>query len=622
VISDFEEGTAVVQSPPTPAGRLGSWYTFADTVTATAPTNTVVASGSTNTCNRFALSAQATGHTMFAGFGATLSADPANPGNAAAKGTVSVAGYDGISFNIKSNSGTQPPLWMEILNTETQPTVNSGTGNTMNVNQYNTRGQLLTNIGTTATTVYVPFGALIPRFLPSATATTGCPAAGAGVPPCQAPNFNPASVLGFQFSLYPDFQTNMVSPGAYNVTVDDVVLYKRPTTGAAPDLPAPPNGGGSHPFPRNLAVGQCAKPTGADGKFLVGAYNAWKSRFVTPVTGSPQRVQRPENNNDTVSESIAYGMLIAVYMNDKALFDGLLAYWKVHLEPNRGSLMTWCVPNGGNSCTPVGGTATDADGDAAFALLMASRQWTGGTYATDATNIMHDMLTSDMVGTTYIKGGSNYANNGITNPSYFAPAYYRVFGSPGVDTANSATWNALANTAYTLLGNINNTSPTNGLYPAWCSFNGATPCAQAAVNGTPATDTMYQYDSHRIPWRIGLDYCWNGTAAAQQYVAKTSGFFSGIAANGVGRIVGVYSTGGAPQTTDYNSMSAIGTAAVGAMSSATYAAFVNEAYQAVLDMSNRNTLDARPGMQAGYSYYNATVGLITLLTMTGNFTVF
>ena len=32
----------------------------------------------------------------------------------------------------------------------------------------------------------------------------------------------------------------------------------------------------------------------------------------------------------------------------------------------------------------------------------------------------------------------------------------------------------------------------------------------------------YQYDSHRIPWRIGLDYCWNGTAAAKTYLDKIS----------------------------------------------------------------------------------------------------
>ena len=37
-------------------------------------------------------------------------------------------------------------------------------------------------------------------------------------------------------------------------------------------------------------------------------------------------VVRPENGNDTVSEGIGYGMLIGVFMNDKAMFDTL---WSV-----------------------------------------------------------------------------------------------------------------------------------------------------------------------------------------------------------------------------------------------------------------------------------------------------
>ncbi len=52
---------------------------------------------------------------------------------------------------------------------------------------------------------------------------------------------------------------------------------------------------------------------------------------------------------------------------------------------------------------------------------------------------------------------------------------------------------------------------------------------------------IYQYDSHRIPWRIGLDYCWNGTAAAKTYLDKISGFFSGKASTGVGRVFDIYS---------------------------------------------------------------------------------
>src|SRR5262249_4312595 len=147
--------------------------------------------------------------------------------------------------------------------------------------------------------------------------------------------------------------------------------------------------------PRDAAPGNgCIKPTAAKGALLATAYANWKATFV-----SGGKVIRPESNNDTVSEGIAYGMLIAVYMNDRALFDAL---WSGHgtlgcAVSSPGCLMTW--NNTGGS-----GSATDADEDTAFALLMASRQWKGmGTYAADAMNVISAVRQSDMA-TSYIKG--------------------------------------------------------------------------------------------------------------------------------------------------------------------------------------------------------------------------
>jgi len=309
-------------------------------------------------------------------------------------------------------------------------------------------------------------------------------------------------------------------------------------------------------------------------------------------------------------------MLIAVYMDDKALFDGLYTYWKANTSAGTG-LMTW--NNTGGT-----GTATDADEDAAFAMLMASKQWSGGTYAADATTLMHAVLASDMSGNNFIKGGSNYTASQVTNPSYFAPAWYRAFAR--ADTANTATWNSLASAAFTLLNNISGSS-SNGLYGAWCSNNCMSPAANTG-SADPTTDMIYQYDSHRIPWRIGTDYCWNGTAAAKTYVDKTSAFFSSSqhGGGGVGKLVDLYNRDGTDYTTGQarNSASIIGTSAVGAMANTSYQTYLNDAYQFVLDVSNRGTINDRaaseinPPTKSSYSYFNATVGLLTLLTMNGN----
>jgi hypothetical protein len=135
---------------------------------------------------------------------------------------------------------------------------------------------------------------------------------------------------------------------------------------------------------------------------------------------------------------------------------------------------------------------------------------------------------------------------------------------------------------------------------------------------------MYQYDSHRTPWRLGLDACWNNNADAKAYVAKTTNFFAGKANNGIGTIFDVYDTSGNPKSgAAANSASIVGTAAIGAMvtagTNAGHKKFLDSAYQFVLDAA----YVPDPTIRAdSYTYYNATVGLLMAITMSGNFQVF
>ena len=115
-------------------------------------------------------------------------------------------------------------------------------------------------------------------------------------------------------------------------------------------------------------------------------------------------------------------------------------------------------------------------------------------------------------------------------------------------------------------------------------------------------------------------------AAAKAYVDKTTAFFmnNSRGGTGMGRIADLYSPNGNPYTgAAANSASIIGTAAAGAM--ANNQQFVNDGYQLVMDLLNRgeigDRLAASMSVKSGYSYYNATVGLLMLLTMSGNFTL-
>ncbi len=507
---------------------------------------------------------------------------------------VDVSAYDGVKFRIKSGSGTQNNVWFELLTTGDQPTEGGGTANTEEVDTYNAHGQMLNGIGTTWTDVFVPFGTLAPRWLPDG-GSSACSSA-----LCEAPARNPKTVLGLQFSVYDAFST----AAGYDLWVDDVKLYKGDSGFGTID-----GASGSLKYPQNKEFSGCVKPSRADGRAVIALFNKWKTSFVDG-TGSSRRVKSPDISSCnsapcSVSEGIAYGMLIAAYMGDKKLFDDLWGYWKAH-SPSGSTLMDWKIGAGGQ---PEGtGSASDADEDAAFALIVASKQW-GDTYLTDtagAKKMLADIWSKD-ISSNQVNGGSSYPS--ARNPSYLAPAYYRIFAD--YDTHD---WNAVATTSYSMLKAIS-AKITGNLVPAWCT----TGCADATKEGHPDGD-QYQYDAHRMPWRIGVDACWNGNADAKAYVSTLVTFFANAAkTKGLGALADRYMTNGSPASdAAHNSMSLIGCAGVGAMAAGNQD-FADRAYQFIVDASFTPKNIKEQNAATSYTYYNATVGLLTALTMTGNF---
>ena len=292
------------------------------------------------------------------------------------------------------------------------------------------------------------------------------------------------------------------------------------------------------------------------------------------------------SGEDTVSEGIAYAMLISAYMNDKTYFDGFWTYWKAHCAVGSGNtcLMTWKIGGAGGS-----GTATDADEDAAFALLIAAKMW-GGSYMAAATAMMGQVMSSDVsTSAPYVWGGNNYKADGTTvhNASYYAPAFYRAFAAASGDSPGTRSRTASTRSSQRERDQL------DGPHLRLVQPELQRDRDELRIGGS-ATDVIYQYDSHRIPWRIGMDYCWNGTAAAKTYVDKTTAFFMNSArgGTGMGRIADLYSPNGNAYTgAAANSASIIGTAAAGAM--ANNQTFVNDGYQLVLDLLNRGEIGDR-----------------------------
>ena len=89
-------------------------------------------------------------------------------------------------------------------------------------------------------------------------------------------------------------------------------------------------------------------------------------------------MRRPNSSgaevNSTVSEGIAYGMLLSVYADDQPTFDKLWQYSQKWLDGN--GLMNWYINAAGTQALGTG-AASDADEDMAYALIAADARWGG-----------------------------------------------------------------------------------------------------------------------------------------------------------------------------------------------------------------------------------------------------
>ena len=216
----------------------------------------------------------------------------------------------------------------------------------------------------------------------------------------------------------------------------------------------------------------------------------------------------------TVSEGIAYGMLIAVYMgtkDDQMLFDDLWRYSQAHLNGN--GLMNWAINSERDDVTGMG-AATDADEDIAFALVMADKQWgSAGSLnylnlaKTQINNIwLHEIVDSKLAGARRQLGTQPVERTSTSRTSRPRSIACSSMVDPGHD------WDAVIKTTYdTIIASLTtaNGNASNGLVPAWCASN------NNAISGSQAGPYHYQYDSCRTPFRIALDWCWFGETRAR-----------------------------------------------------------------------------------------------------------
>lgn len=250
--------------------------------------------------------------------------------------------------------------------------------------------------------------------------------------------------------------------------------------------------------------------------------NSWLS-YKNMFIKSYGQVVDPQTKQ-TTSEGQSYAMIRAERQNDKEMFDGVWQWTKDHMQHRTSDkLISWKwqqLPDGTYQLADSN-TATDADIDIAYALLIAYERWSDEKYKNDALEIINDIWKKEIKEQNgrYITRSSAEEQGPPyrINPSYYSPYQFKLFSK--YDIAHD--WQKAANDSYAILIELQDLS-TKGLLSNWAYIDNTGKASLSSVQD----DTYYGYDAFRINWRIGLDLKYNNDERARSILEKINGFYT------------------------------------------------------------------------------------------------
>ena len=197
-------------------------------------------------------------------------------------------------------------------------------------------------------------------------------------------------------------------------------------------------------------------------------------RYVQP----DGRVSRTDQGGDTVSEGQAYAMLLAVALDDRSHFDRVWHWTRDDLQRDDGLLAYHWSQGHVDSDQP----ATDADLDAARALVLAGKRFESGDYTRAGTRMGDAILsdeTSPVDGVPVLTAGPWARSSSPTvNPSYFSPRAYADLASAHSDSR----WDDLAATSRSVVTSLDG----SGLPPDWARVDAlSSSSGHASAQATP-----------------------------------------------------------------------------------------------------------------------------------------
>jgi len=275
-------------------------------------------------------------------------------------------------------------------------------------------------------------------------------------------------------------------------------------------------------------------------------------------------------------------------MGDSTRFASTYNFYSANLTAAAGGMMGWHGSCGGPAAQ---GGATDGDVDVAFGLIIASWQWPDAGYlekAIDVIKVLKKMVvpckSADGDSILALAMGYNFGGCSMTDISYYNPAAFREYAKVIGNAEDSAMWVKLADDTYTILN-------------AGANGNTGLVADRQNVNGSPQGN--YANDACRTPWRITLDYLWNGNEKAKEWCIKVSNFAYDL---GIKRVSGPFSLSGQPG---------------GEHESKYFGAFAIAAMANSQEMVDEFAAEIK-NLNDSWNWFTAVLKFCYLITLTGN----
>lgn len=219
-------------------------------------------------------------------------------------------------------------------------------------------------------------------------------------------------------------------------------------------------------------------------------------------------------NKDARTEGMSYGMMVAVQLDKKEVFDRLWR-WSVkymqHQSGPREGYFAWSV-NPETKKKNSQNSASDGELYYITSLLFASNKWGNNTgidyykearrildvmWKKDGTDNVYNLINTEHKQITFVPEGGSY---NWTDPSYHLPAFYEVWALYAKD-GHEEFYKECADVSRDFLHKA--CHPVTALNADYTEFNGQ-------PHSTRWMPAAFRYDSWRVPMNIAMDYTWYG----------------------------------------------------------------------------------------------------------------